>query len=60
MANLDVTSRDALLSSIETLAEKFGAGIVYISHKTDVIDRCDECVKLRNRLRESVEEKEAA
>lgn len=59
-ANLDDEAADAVLSNIEAYAGTFGAGIVYISHASKVVDRCSEKVALRNRLRERVEEKQAA
>ena len=51
-ANLDKDAADYVLDKIEEHARKNGAGIVYISHDQKVIDRCEEVILLRNKLRE--------
>ena len=37
-----------VLDSIEAYAKEIGAGIVYISHESSVVDRCDEVIELVN------------
>ena len=59
-ANLDEKATDFVLSNIELYAKRIGAGIVYISHDKKVVDRCDRVIALKNKLRESNEDKEAA
>lgn len=59
-ANLDEKARDYVLGNIEAHAKNIGAGIVYISHDQKVADRCDEVIVLKNKLRESVDERRAA
>lgn len=59
-ANLDPQAIDFVLSNIESHAKRIGAGIVYISHDQRVVDRCDEVITLRNKLRENSKRKEAA
>lgn len=51
-ANLDKNAIQFVLSNIEAHAKKIGAGIVYISHDQHVVDRCDEVITLKNKLRE--------
>ncbi len=58
-ANLDRCSADFVLSNIEDYAKRNGAGIVYISHDQNVIDRCDNVIVLDNKLRHGTEEKDA-
>lgn len=53
-ANLDRKAVDFLLFNIETYANDIGAGIVYISHDQQVIDRCDEVIVLKNKIRKCV------
>ena len=56
-ANLDKNATDYVLSRIELHAREIGAGIIYISHDQNVVERCDEVIALRNKLRQDVEEK---
>ena len=58
-ANLDDKSTRFVLSNIEAHAKKIGAGIVYISHDQNVIDRCDMVIRLKNSLKKN-EEREVA
>lgn len=58
-ANLDDNATKFVLSSIEAYAKSIGAGIVYISHDQDVIDRCDMVIRLNNNLKKN-KEKEVA
>ena len=51
-ANLDRCAANYVLTSIEEYARKIGAGIVYISHDPLVMERCDQIIALRNKLRE--------
>lgn len=50
-ANLDKKAAEYVLSNIEKHASGIGAGIVYISHDQEVVDRCDETITIQNRLR---------
>lgn len=59
-ANLDSHASNYVLSNIETHAKKVGAGIVYISHDQGVVDRCDMVITIKNKLRDSEDEKEVA
>lgn len=59
-ANLDEDAINYVLANIEAHAKKIGAGIVYISHDQKVVDRCDKVIELKNKLRENLEEREAA
>lgn len=52
-ANLDRESTEYVLSNIEKHANKIGAGIIYISHDQKVVDRCNEIITLKNKLRET-------
>lgn len=47
-ANLDEFATHMVLDSIENYAKEIGAGIVYISHESSVVDRCDEVIELVN------------
>lgn len=58
-ANLDSRSTGFVLANIEAYAKKIGAGVVYISHDQEVIDRCDIVIRLQNNPKKN-EEKEAA
>lgn len=58
-ANLDSHATGFVLANIEAYAKKIGAGVVYISHDQEVIDRCDMVIRLQNNLQKN-EEKEAA
>ncbi len=59
-ANLDRDATNYVLSNIEAHARKIGAGIVYISHDQKVVERCENIITLKNRLREDSEEREVA
>ncbi len=59
-ANLDQAATNYVLTNIETYAKLIRAGIVYISHDEKVVGRCDEVIVLRNKLRETSEERNAA
>ena len=50
-ANLDEKSRDFVLTNIESYAKSIGAGIIYISHDSCVVNRCEKVVTLDNKLR---------
>ena len=47
-ANLDERATHMVLDSIEAYAKEIGAGIVYISHESSVVNRCDEVIELVN------------
>ena len=59
-ANLDPSSADFVLTNIEKHAEKIGAGILYISHDSHVLNRCDEIITLKNKLRRNTDHVNAA
>lgn len=59
-ANLDEDATNDVLANIEEYAKKVNAGIIYISHDQKVVDRCDQVIALKNKLRENTEDKEAA
>ena len=50
-ANMDSVCRDLVLSNFEEYAKEIGAGIIYISHDRDVIDRCNYIIRLKNNLK---------
>lgn len=52
-ANLDEKSRDYVLTNIESYAKSIGAGIMYISHDSCVVERCEKVVTLNNKLRKN-------
>ncbi len=52
-ANLDEKSRDFVLANIESYAKSIGAGIMYISHDSCVVERCEKVVTLNNKLRKN-------
>ncbi len=56
-ANLDEKSRDFVLTNIESYAKSIGAGIIYISHDSCVVDRCEKVVILNNKLRRNTMDK---
>lgn len=51
-ANLDKNAADFVLNGIEAYAATINAGIVYISHEQQVVDRCDEVITLKNEIRD--------
>lgn len=57
-ANLDEGATNFVLSNIEMYAKEIGAGIVYISHESIVVERCDEVIQLVNLAR--LDEKDVA
>ena len=57
-ANLDGKQRDYVLSSIEEHARSINAGIIYISHDPMVVNRCDQTIVLKNKLRKNYKDKE--
>lgn len=59
-ANLDREATNYVLTNIEERAKQIGAGIVYISHDSKIVDRCDKVIALRNKLREGTIEKVVA
>lgn len=59
-ANLDKDATSYVLGNIESYAHKIGAGIVYISHDQQVVDRCDKVIVLHNKLRETRQVQKAA
>ena len=52
-ANLDGNSRNFVLTNIENYAKSIGAGIIYISHDSCVVERCEKIVTLNNKLRKN-------
>lgn len=53
-ANLDEKATDLVLTNIETYAQEIGAGVVYISHEKNVVNRCDEVIDLENQAKKEV------
>ncbi|MBP3562451.1 MAG: hypothetical protein J6J67_08125 [Treponema sp.] len=49
-SNLDKNSINFLLDNIESYAKKINAGIIYIYHDKNVVDRCQEILVLDNKL----------
>ena len=47
-ANLDENATHMVLDGIEMYAKEIGAGILYISHESSVLGRCDEVIELVN------------
>ena len=56
-ANLDGSSRNYVLTNIESYAKSIGAGIIYISHDSCVVERCEKVVTLNNKLRKNTTDK---
>lgn len=50
-ANLDSACSEYVLSEIEDYADEIGAGIIYISHDPKVVERCNQVISLRNKLK---------
>lgn len=48
-ANLDKESVSYVLDNIESYAKNIGAGIMYISHDQQVVERCDQIISLTNK-----------
>lgn len=51
-ANLDVVTADKVLTNIEEYAKSIKAGVVYISHDKNVVDRCDTVIHVDNKVGE--------
>lgn len=51
-ANLDAVTADKVLTNIEEYAKKIKAGVVYISHDKNVVDRCDMVIRVDNKVSE--------
>ena len=49
-ANIDSYTASKVLSNIEEYAKNIGAGIIYISHDKNVVERCDEVIDLKNEI----------
>lgn len=49
-ANLDAVTADKVLKNIEEYAEAIKAGVVYISHDKNVVDRCDTVIHVDNKV----------
>ena len=53
-ANLDEITGSAVLRNIEEYAQSIGAGLVYIAHNENVVNRCDAVIELENRIHKSI------
>ncbi len=49
-ANLDKSTADTVLNNIEEYANDINAGVVYISHDKNVVDRCDMVIHIDNKI----------
>lgn len=49
-ANLDAVTADKVLTNIEEYAKAIRAGVVYISHDKNVVDRCDTVIHVDNKV----------
>lgn len=49
-ANLDAVTTDKVLTNIEEYAKAIKAGVVYISHDKNVVDRCDTVIRVDNKV----------
>lgn len=49
-ANLDLDTTARVLQNLENYAKSIDAGIVYISHQPEVIERCDEVINLNKTI----------
>lgn len=56
-ANLDARTAKDVLDNLERYAAGIGAGIIYISHDQQIVDRCDKVIELKNKLREEMKSK---
>lgn len=54
-ANLDAVTADKVLTNVEEYAKGIGAGVVYISHDKNVVNRCDSVINVDNKVNEYVE-----
>lgn len=59
-ANLDDFSTDMVLTNIEEYAKAIGAGVIYISHEKNVVDRCEEIIHLNNMVKMNQSERRSA
>ena len=59
-ANLDDFSTDMVLTNIEEYAKSIGAGVIYISHEKNVVDRCEEIIHLNNMVKKNLSERRSA
>lgn len=59
-ANLDDYSTDIVLTNIEEYAKSIGAGVIYISHEKNVVDRCEEIIHLNNMVKMNQSERRSA
>lgn len=49
-ANLDAMTADKVLGHIENYAKSIGAGVIYISHDKNVLNRCDRVIRVENKV----------
>lgn len=49
-ANLDAVTADKVLTNIEEYAKAIKAGVVYISHDKNVVDRCETVICVDNKV----------
>lgn len=49
-ANLDAVTADKVLTNIEEYAKAIKAGVVYISHDKNVVERCDTIIHVDNKV----------
>ncbi len=59
-ANLDKDVAEYVLTNIESYAKRIGAGILYISHDSKVVERCDNIIDLSSRMYKKTNEKDVA
>ena len=48
--NLDAVTADKVLTNIEEYAKAIKAGVVYISHDKNVVERCDTVIRVNNKV----------
>ena len=41
---------DKVLGHIENYAKSIGAGVIYISHDKNVLNRCDRVIRVENKV----------
>ncbi len=58
-ANLDAGTAEKVLNHIEAHAKANSAGVVYIAHDKNVVNRCDEVIMVENRIAVSPERQAA-
>ena len=49
-ANLDAVTADKVLTNVEEYAKGINAGVVYISHDKNVVERCDMVIRVDNKV----------